>query len=411
MNLTNLQIKKLKPADKLKKYYDGKGLYLVVHPTGKKKWRFKYRLDRKEQMYVIGEYGQIDGQFTLAKAREELVRLRVLVAKGINPAQLRKDEKEANLKDLEKRKKEKAGKNFEDTWDEYQVFMTSSFGGTPPRWQQDTLQKHQLRINKYVLPVIGKRKIDSITHDDLTDILLTIQDEHGALSVVKKVKEIFKGLFDWSAGKKYIPLNVAKLIPESVIRKPKVTHFKHATSNNEFEPVVKKIWGDLSSSYEVQSALKLAILTFMRPINVSNLKWSQVDFENEYILIEANEMKKRREFICPLSSKALSLLDNMQKLTGHTEWVFYSPNSTGKAISRDSLSNALRRNNIEINTHGFRHTASTLLHEKMCNHEAIELSLAHVIGGTSGIYNKSQLLDERRKVMQIWSDFIDKLKN
>lgn len=408
--LTDTAIQKQKPKDKPYRLSDRDGLYLLIEPTGKKKWQFRFtwETDGKKQRpwQSLGSYPLV----TLRQARALALESRVLLEKGINPIHYRKDvaAKEKAVSNDLSASHSASELSFKQVYDEYCRFKSTSHGQSKPAWQYDTLKKHNERFYNFVLPVLGEVPIQGISESDLRDVLLAIQD-HGTLVNRNKVKTVFNGLFDYAAGKGYIKNNIAALIPKSVFVKHEPKNYKHVTTEQEFSSVVRKL-KNIKASYEVVQAIRFALLVFLRPVNVVSLQWNQIDFENRLITISAEEMKQSRDFIIPISTQVHRVLDDMLSLTGHTDFVFYSPYSTGKPISRDSLGNALRRNGItEISPHGFRHTASTILHERGYGTDAIELQLSHVIGGVKGVYNKAQYLEQRREMMQDWGNYIDSL--
>jgi integrase len=404
--LTVTKINSLKPKDKPYREADRDGLYLLVEPAGQKKWQFRFSWEeagnKSRPWQSLGSFPAIG----LEKARQLAQISHQLLAEGINPIQHAKKQKIERENEVLHQKVQLARMTFSDCYDEYCHFKTIPRGDAKAAWHFDTLKKHNERFKNFVLPVLGDCFLEDVTEANLRDVLLSIQ-EHGTLVNRNKVRTVFNGMFDYAVGKGYIKHNIAKLIPNSVFVKHEATHFKHVTSDEDFAEVVRGVY-DIQALFEVKQALKLALFTFLRPSNVAGLKWSQVDIDAKLITISASEMKMSREFVIPLATQALTLLEEIHPFTGHTPYVFYSPNSTGKGISRDSLSNALRRNGMtQISPHGLRHTASTLLHEKGFSSDAIELQLSHVIGGVRGVYNKARYLDQRREMMQAWADMID----
>lgn len=406
--LTDTAVQKLKPKDKPYRKSDRDGLYILVEPTGRKKWQFRFTwdVDNKKQRpwQSLGSYPAV----SLRQARTLALDSRALLEQGINPIQHRKlkPDAEKSMSDSLNASQQPKGLSFKEVYDEYCKFKSTAHGQSKPAWQYDTLKKHNERFHNYVLPVLGKALVQDITESDLRDVLLAIQ-EHGTLVNRNKVKTVFNGLFDYAAGKGYIKNNIAALIPKSVFVKHEPKNYKHVTTEQEFLEVVRKL-KNINASYEVVQAIRFALLVFLRPVNVVSLRWEQIDFENRLITISAEEMKQSRDFMIPISIQVNRILSDMLSLTGHSDFVFYSPYSTGKPISRDSLGNALRRNGItEISPHGFRHTASTILHERGYSSDAIELQLSHVIGGVKGVYNKAQYLEQRREMMQDWGDYVD----
>lgn len=417
MPLTDVQIKAFKPETKRYLKPDGEGLNLAVSPKGLKSWVLRYRFQGKADMLTIGEYGSRPGQLTAKQARLAKDNAKLLIERGIDPKHHKPYLQAVDVVEAIKRSQDVDSEpllekiTFSALYDEYCRFKTTSFGERKPAWEYGTLKKHNERFQRYVLPILSDKAVHELTEDDLEQCLLEVQ-KHGALVSRNKIRTVFNGMFDYAKGKKYADRNIAKYISDSLFAKHKETHYKHVTTEAELRSVVNSIEA-ISASYEIKQCLRLGLLIFARPSEVSQLKWSHVDIENMVITKPASDMKKNfREFVIPLSAQAAEILREIKPLTGHTTYVFYSPYGTGKAISSNSLANALKRNGVnEVNPHGFRHTASTMLNEMGFSPDAIELQLSHVIGGVRGVYNKAQKLEERSKMMQVWADFIDSLKD
>lgn len=401
MKLTDTAIRKAKAMGKTQKMPDGKGLRLEITPAGSKIFKYRFKIQGKDSDFVIGEYPTI----SLAEARVLRDEARALVKQGINPNDQRRKQKAEDQAELVKPDL----MTFKQLYDEFAQFKTTSFGDREPDWQEDTLHKHDLRFNKHVFPVLGDKPLIHITEDDLEDCLLQVQN-HGTLVNRNKIKTVFNLLFKYAKGKRYIDRDIAKYVSDALFVKHESKHYKHVTTESDLKSLLVKL-SSIKATYEVRSCLELAMLTFARPNEVAGLKWSEVNFAENYIEKEAGSMKQRRSFIIPLSTQSLNILELLHPVTSHTDYVFYSSYGTGRSISTASLTNALRRNGIgEVNPHGFRHTASTALNELGFNADEIELQLSHVIQGVRGVYNKAEKLKQRFALMQAWADYLDTLK-
>ena len=416
--LTDIKVKALKP--KMTRYLipDGEGLNLAISPKGLKSWVLRYRFNGKADSLTIGKYGTKSDELSLSQARFIKNNVKLLLDKGIEPKQYKNLlSEESILKAIQdivkteiKMNANSSSLTFGELYDEFCGFKTAVFGKNKAAWEYGTLKKHNERFNKYVLPKLSDSPLCELTEDDLEDCLLNVQS-FGALASRDKIRTVFNGMFDYAKGKKYIDRNIAKYVSDSLFIRRIETHYKHVTTKEELQEIANSL-DSLRATYEVKQCLRLGFLLFVRPSEVSQLKWAHVDFNSRMITKPADTMRKNgREFLIPLSKQSLEVLKEIYPLTGHTDFVFYSPYGTGKAISTDSLSNALKRNGIfEINPHGFRHTASTMLNEFGFDKDAIELQLSHVIGGVRGIYNKAQKIEERRHMMQFWADLLDEMK-
>ncbi len=403
--LTDAQIRKLKKTAVVKVYTDANGLFLEVRPTGKKVFRFRYihPQTKKRQLLTIGEYPLIG----LADARGLRDDAKKLLKQGIDPNQLKKESKLKALAEIKEIERLANRLTFTGLYTEYCEFKSKPKGAIKPTWQAYTLQKHNERFNNFVLPLLGNIAIEELTEIDLENCLLSVQ-EHGTLANLQKIKTVFNGMFDYAKAKRYITRNIAKYITNSLFLKHTATPFKHVTTTGELADIVKEL-KNIRASFEVKTCLNIALLVFTRPSEISGLKWADINQDTKLITIEST--KTGKPLLIPISKQVSELLEQIQPLTGHTEYVFYSPYGTGKPISRDSLSNALKRNGItNINPHGFRHTASTALNNLGFDADIIELQLNHSIKGVRGIYNKAEKLNQRAKMMQSWADYLDGLK-
>jgi len=168
-------------------------------------------------------------------------------------------------------------------------------------------------------------------------------------------------------------------------------------------------------SYQVESALKIAPYVFLRPIELSGLEWSEVDFEDKLIRIHAKRMKMKKTHLVPLCDQVISILERVKQIKTNSDFVFPSLRTNKRHIAPESLRAGLRRmglTNEEMTTHGFRHMASTRLYELGYNGDAIERQLAHgERNRVKAIYNHAEHLKDRRIMMNEWADYLDGLRD
>jgi integrase len=154
---------------------------------------------------------------------------------------------------------------------------------------------------------------------------------------------------------------------------------------------------------------------FVRPGEFRAAEWAEIDFEAREWRIRAERMKMRQQHIVPLSDQAIAILGEIKPLTGETQFVFPTPRSNKRPLSDNALLAALRRMGYEqgtVTVHGFRSTASTLLNEQGWNRDAIERQLAHgERDAVRAAYNYAEHLPERRRMMQAWADYLDKIRS
>lgn len=161
----------------------------------------------------------------------------------------------------------------------------------------------------------------------------------------------------------------------------------------------------------------MAPLVFVRPGELRQAEWSEINWEEKEWRIPAERMKARQQHIVPLSDQVIKILQELFPLTGHgaaAKYLFPSPRTLTRPMSDNAILPALRRMGFdknEMSGHGFRHMASTLLNEQGWNRDAIERQLAHAErNSVRAAYNYAEYLPERRKMMQSWADYLYGLK-
>ena len=160
-------------------------------------------------------------------------------------------------------------------------------------------------------------------------------------------------------------------------------------------------------------ALRLAPLLFVRPAELRKAEWLQVNLEEgewRYFVT-----KTKTEHLVPLSRQALDILKELHPLTGYSQYVFPSMRTNSRPMSENTINAALRRLGYDKDTmtgHGFRAMARTILDEVLqVRIDYIEHQLAHAVKDPNGrAYNRTAHLAERKKMMQVWADYLDGLK-
>jgi integrase len=168
-------------------------------------------------------------------------------------------------------------------------------------------------------------------------------------------------------------------------------------------------------TFATKCALKLAPLTFVRPVELRTMEWAEIDLDEAQWNIPAAKMKMREPHLVPLSSQALAILSEIHALTGRGRYVFPSARSPRRPMSNNAVLSALRRMGFgkdEMSGHGFRAMARTVLDEVLnVRPDYIEHQLAHAVRDPNGrAYNRTKHLAERRAMMQQWADYLDILK-
>jgi integrase len=394
MPLTNIAIRNAKSADKPARLFDGGGLYLEVSIAGTKLWRLKYRFDGKEKRLSLGIYPDV----SLAKAREKRDQARSLLAEGIDPSEHRKAVKNirAGL----------AANTFEVVGREW-------YSKTAPTLANTTSEKLLRRLEVDVFPWIGHRPITQLVAADLIKVIERIE-QRGALDIAKRVHNNMGRIFRYAVGRGIASRDPSRDIELKDILPPAdVRHHASVTEPKAVGGLLRAIDG-FKGALTTRCALRLAPLVFVRPGELRHAEWTEFDFDKAEWRIPAGKMKMKEQHIVPLSTQSASILREIQTATGHGHYVFPSERGGSRPMSENTINGALRGLGYakdEMTGHGFRSMASTLLHELGLPNTVIERQLAHgERNKVSAAYNFAEYLPERRKMMQQWADYLDKLK-
>ncbi len=391
MPLTDTAIRNAKPAGKAKRMFDGGGLYLEVAPSGGKWWRLKYRFGGKEKRLSLGVYPDV----SLRDARERRDESRKLLANDIDPSEHRKAKKAAQ--------DERAGNSFE-------VVAREWYAKHSPNWATNHGNRIIRRLERDIFPWLGSKLVAEITPPQLLEVIRRIE-QRGALETAHRALQNCGQVFRYA-----IATGRAERDPSGDLRGAlppvKSRHFAAVTEPDQIAAVLRAIDG-YEGTLPVRCALRLAPLVFVRPGELRKAEWADIDLdaaEWRYTVTKTNT-----PHIVPLSRQAVAILRELQPLTGRGRYVFPSARSASRPMSDNAVLAAMRRMGIgkdEMSGHGFRAMARTILDEVLgFRPDYIEHQLAHAVRDPNGrAYNRTAHLPERRKMMQAWADYLDKLK-
>lgn len=377
------------------KLADGRGLFLLVQPTGSKLWRWKYRrpVTRSENLLSFGAYPDVP----LKRAREKRDDARKLLSDGIDPGTHRKASRAAG--------QEAAANTFEVVAREWLELQT---------WVNGYKTKVEAWFKNDVFPWIGKQPVIDLTAADFIGVCTRVQ-QRGALESAYRIWQNCNGVMRYAVATSRIDRNpVMDVKPGDVLRAPGERHHPAITDPTEIGALLRSIDG-YEGSPTVKCALQLAPLVFVRPGELRHMEWAEVDLDKAEWNIPASKMKMRQPHLVPLSTQAVTLLQEQQQLTGRGQYVLPGGRSPKRPMSDNALNAAFRRMGYEVGTvtaHGWRATARTVLDEVLgCRVDLIEHQLAHAVRDPNGrAYNRTSHLPERRKMMQTWADYLDTLR-
>ncbi len=395
MALTALEIKAITcPEDKKQiKLFDGNGLFLLVNTKGSKLWRMRYKYANKHQEIAFGKYPSV----SLTEARKLATTAIIQISQGINPS--------------EERKKRKKASNAQDL--AFIVVALKWWEQQKDSWAEDHVKKVK-RWLTHDAKSIANLAIDQIDAGHITELMLSIE----ATGTPKKAPLILSAInriFGYALAHRLTRINAAQGLPLSDIIKPlpKVKHRAAIVRPTELAKLMNDIDKTNSGNFCTVEALRLIPRIFLRPNEIRILKWDYIDFDEQIIRIPADQMKRGREHLVPLATQVQRQLEDIKAMTGYSEFVFPGQRDSSKPMSKNVMTNRLRDLGYSadvMSAHGFRSTASTILHEQGWNHDIIEAQLAHLTGtATSRAYNRSIYLADRKKMMQAWADYLDYL--
>lgn len=391
MPLTDTAIRNAKPGEKPIKLFDERGLFLLVTPTGGKWWRFRFMFDGKEKLLSLGVYPDV----SLKDARERRDEARKLVANGVNPSENRKIQKTARADSIA---------------NSFEVVAREWFAKYSATWAKNHGNRIIRRFERDIFPWIGARPIAEINAPELLAAVRRIENR-GALETAHRALGNCGQVFRYA-----VATGRAERDPSGDLRGalPPVrgTHFAATTEPKRVAEILRALDG-YEGTLTVRCALRLAPLVFVRPGELRNAQWADIDFaaaEWRYLVTKTNT-----PHIVPLALQAIEILRELQPLTGNSRFVFPSARSFIRPMSDNAILAAMRRLGIdkdEMSGHGFRAVARTILDEILgVRPDFIEHQLAHAVRDPNGrAYNRTAHLPERRKMMQQWADYLDKLK-
>lgn len=400
--LTDKALRALRPRKRLYRVADRGGLCIEVTPAGRKLWRFRYCFGQDERMISLkASYPDT----SLAEARELRDAQHRILRSGVDPALHRK--REQLLQEVSK------AKTFELVGREWLKKMAS-------QWMPDQLEKVTHWLEQHVFPWIGASPVDDILAPEILAVLQRLV-KRGTINTAGRVRQTIGQVFRYA-----IATGRAKYDPSEALvdALPKVQgkHYAALTEPSEIGELLRAIEG-YQGTVVVQTALQLAPMLFSRPGELRGMRWSEIDPETWIWKIPPMRRKLRRaakentrtpSHLVPLPRQAIKLLTDLHRLTGRGELVFPGVRDRRRPMSENTVNAALRRlgySKEEMTGHGFRHMASTRLNELGWNPDAIERQLSHKDPNEiRGTYNLAKYLDERRRMMQAWADYLDELR-
>jgi integrase len=384
--LNDTQIRALKPRAARYAIADGSGLVLEVLPTGTKVWRFRYSLHGARQPLVtIGSYPDVP----LKVAREKARKYAEIVAGGVSPVALARQDRGAD-------------KRVNTLAECSELYITAEMAGKSEEYRRTTRRA----LEKDVLPAIGNKQIGDVTAADVLAVCDRIK-ARGSPKMALHTRNVVKRLYEYAIARQLATTNPAQVIPARFI----------ATSDSrtrvldpdEIGAMLRAIYAS-SIRRPLKLALHLLVLTMVRKSELIEATWGEFDLDEAIWKIPAARMKKDREHWVYLPRQAVDMLGELHETKTSRNYVFPTVRGEDRPIAKSTLNQAVKALGLDVEhfvLHDFRRTASTHLHEMGQSSDAIEKALAHTIKGIKGVYNRAEYAAERRRILQLWADFVD----
>ncbi|WP_318419736.1 integrase domain-containing protein [Photobacterium leiognathi] len=389
VRLNQKQIEHAKPKEKDYVLSDGDGLQLRIRINGSRLWNFNYRhpVTKKRVNMGLGAFPEL----SLAQARKLTMDARSLVTQGIDPKDYREQQK------IEEQKVSKHTLiNVSTQWFDLKKETIT------PDYAEDIWRS----LERHIFPQIANYPISQITAPMIITILRPIEAK-GSLETVKRLTQRLNEIMNYSVNCGLVISNPLSGI-KAAFKKPKKENMA-SLKPDELPELINAI-ANASIKRTTRCLIEWQLHTMTRPAEASSTRWEEIDLESKIWTIPPERMKKRREHRIPLTEQALLLLETMQPISGHREFVFPSDRDPKKPCNSQTANMALKRMGFagRLVSHGLRSLASTTLNEQGFEADLIEAALAHVDDNqVRSAYNRTDYLERRIPVMIWWSRHIE----
>lgn len=388
MALTDTALKALKPRDKTYTVTDDRGLYVEVFPTGGVVWRYRYRLNGKYEKLTLGKYPAL----TLKNARLKRDEAAHQVAMGESPAKKKQQEKVAGAEDATVA--DFAERFFKDIQSRDRKNVTM-----PRRY-----------LEKDILPHIGSKPIRDITAEDVRSVIWR-KKEQGFDAAAGQVRGLLKRMFDYALICGLIKANPVMALPMRHVYRAAARD--RALTPDEIRQFLRAMQtSNIRRQFKI--AFQLILMTLVRKSELMLAQWKDVHLDEGEWHIPVENSKTGKPHIVYLSTKAQTLFKELKPLASSSVWVLPGRGTLAKPFANNALNQALKvslqgQEIPAFTIHDLRRTALTLLHEQGWSSDVVEKALNHTIGGVRGVYNRAEYAEQRREMLQAWSDYIDRL--
>jgi len=388
--LSAREVNEAKPKDKEYNLSDGQGLHLRVKPSGKRVWIFNYfePFTKRRRNLTLGTFPDL----SLALAREKRQQNRELLAQDIDPISHRNEQFETK-----------------------RAAANNTFKAVAERWieihrtkvKPDTANKIWRSLENDVFPRIGSIPIEQLTAPKAIEVIQTLT-KRNSFEMARKVARRMNNVMSFAVNVGIVHHNpltgINQMIPSSRVK-------NMPTLTPEELPDLMRALNFANIKHVTRCLIEWQLHTMVRPGEAVQARWQEIDFDKAIWAIPAERMKMGRSHEVPLTEQSLALLEFMQPLSGHREFIFPSDRAPLKHANKETANMALKRMGFEgrLVAHGLRALASTTLNEQGFDKDVIEVALAHIDKDKiRGAYNRATYMKQRREMMEWWSEHIEK---
>ena len=399
VSVSDVKLKSAKPEDKPYRIPVGENVYLDVLPNGRKVWRMRYlKADtKKPAIYTFGDYPDIP-----LKAINDLAKeVKNLVKQGIDPTAYREQQKLTTEVQRQATLRAQAH-SFETITREWHTHRRDSL----KRWKSEKNAAkilHMLEVNLF--PDLGALHISEVTAPLLLETIQKVVNR-GAVETAKKLNRWTVDIFRYAVLRKLVAHNEADNLKGEL---PTPAHKNNPyLKAHEIGGFIRKVEADTGGEI-IKLAILLTLHCLTRTQETRFAQWPEFDLESKVWNIPAERMKMGRPHTIPLTQQVLAILERLKPFTGNKSYLFWNV-GIGKPFSENAMLQVLYRLGLKgkLTIHGLRATGSTVLNDAGFKPDIIETALAHKDENeTRGAYNHAQYLEERRQMMQWWSDYLE----
>jgi integrase len=352
---------------------------------------------------LVERKGSVNGltNLSLNEAKAEATEAKKLLKQGIDPQDYREEQK-ARIEAERQAALRAQANSFEAVTREWHIHRRDSLN----RWKSaKNAEKilHMLEVNLF--PDLGALPISAVTAPLLLETIQKVVNR-GAVETAKKLNRWTVDIFSYAVLRHLVAHNEA-LNLKGEIPAPLRKNNPYLNSE-EIGGFIRQVEADTGGEI-VKIAILLTLHCLTRTQETRFAQWSEFDLEAKVWNLPAERMKMGRAHTIPLTPQVLTLLERLRPFTGDKHYLFWNA-GIGKPFSENAMLQVLYRLGLkgELTIHGLRATGSTVLNESGFRSDIIEAALAHKEeNAIRAAYNHAQYLEERRHMMQWWSDYLD----